>query len=131
MRKPLFNDYMFNNSAGNSGNTPFTISGLTAGAQYDVYLYAGFQNASFLANTAITGGTETSFANHGIYTSGGNTVLWVATANGSGDISGVMGAGTNILAGLTIASPVPEPSSAVLFGLSTLGFLLLRRKLAG
>ncbi len=128
----LFNDYMFNNSAGNAGNTNFTISGLVPGASYDVYLYAGFANAaSFLANTSITGGTLTSFANTGIFTSGGNTDLWTVHANGSGDINGVMGSGVNILAGVTLFSTVPEPSTGLLAGCSLLGFLLLRRKRVG
>jgi len=115
----LFNDYVFNHSAGNSSNVSFTISGLTPLAAYDVYLYAGFGDIGHLAATSITGGTATAFTPTGIFTAA-NTVLYAVAADGSGNILGTMGAGTNILAGVTVASPVPEPSSALLFSLGAL-----------
>ena len=117
----LFSDYVFNNSAGNTGNATFTISGLTALARYDVYLYAGFANVANLSNTTIAGGTVTAFSNTGIFTST-NTRLYVVTADGSGNITGTMGANTNILAGFTLAS-VPEPSSVVLLTLGIAGMI--------
>ncbi len=128
----MFNNYVFNHSAGNNTDATFQITGLTPGAAYDVYLYAGFSNAGNLSTTLITGGTETSFPTTGIFNSG-NTVLYVVSANGSGDINGTMGSGVQIFAGLTVAPvAVPEPSSMILAGCAAMGLacMIQRRRCA-
>jgi hypothetical protein len=119
----LLSDYVFNHSAGNSTNASFTLSDLTPGAIYDVYLYHSSDSS-----IAITGGTLTPATLSGIYNSG-NTALFVVNADGSGHITGTMGGGLNVLNGLSVFSTAPEPSSFVLCGLGAIGmFIVVRRR---
>jgi hypothetical protein len=111
----LFSDYVFNNSAGNTSNASFTLTGLKPGALYDVYLYHSSDSS-----IAITGGTPTAATLSGIYNTG-NTALFVVNADGLGHIAGTMGGGLNVLNGLSIFSTAPEPSTVALMSVALAG----------
>ena len=120
----LYDDYIFNNSAGNStpGGSPFTISGLGGAITADLYLYGSFNTTP---DFVIAG-----FAGSGIFGNynGLNATAYLGVPVTGGEITGLFGVGeTGILGGLTVVTTVPEPTS---FGLALFGgaALLARRR---
>ncbi len=148
----LLDSYLF--LAGATSTTPattdgFTISGLTPGAQYDLYLYASDgglangQGAAFTVNGVSFGQTgskttTSSATSTTIPTSdlGISYVEGTTTADASGDIAvsftynTVSPTNGGIFNGFQLVGPstVPEPTDIALFGVGALGLLLLRRR---
>lgn len=120
----LYDDYIFNNSAGNNtpGGSPFTISGLGDAVTADLYLYGSFNTTPDFVIPGYSGSGV-----FGTYNGLVATAYYDVPVTG-GSITGLFGVGeTGILGGLTVATSVPEPASLglVLFGSAT---LLLRRR---
>ena len=146
----LLDNYLF--LSGDTGTNlvdGFTISGLTAGAQYDLYLYASDgglangQGAAFTVNGVSFGQTgskttTSSATSTTIPTSdlGISYVEGATTADASGDIAvsftynTVSPTNGGIFNGFQLVGPstVPEPTDIALFGVGALGLLLLRRR---
>lgn len=122
----LYDDYIFNNSAGNitPGGSPFTISGLGDAATADLYLYGSFNNTP---DFVIDG-----FAGSGVFGNynGLDATAYLNVPVTNGNITGLFGVGqTGVLGGFTV-STVPEPGTATLLGLAGLAALLRRRRAA-
>ena len=120
----LFDDYVFNNSAGNStpGGSPFTISGLGDALTADLFLYGSFNSTPDFVIPGYSGSGV-----FGTYNGLLATAYYDVPVTG-GSITGLFGVGeTGILGGLTVATSVPEPASLglALFGSTA---LLLRRR---
>ena len=102
----LYDDYIFNNSAGNNtpGGSPFTISGLGGATTADVYLYGSFDaNPDFV----IAGYSGSGV--FGVY-NGLNATAYLGVPVSGGAITGFFGVGaTGVLGGLTIVTPVGLP----------------------
>jgi hypothetical protein len=128
----LFSDYVFDHSAGNTSDSPFTISGLGLAMTADLYFY----HTSPDATITVDGATPAPFVGYGIFYSG-NTLFFPNVPIVNGTISGHFGNGmTAVIEGLTIVTynaPVPEPSTGVLLlvGLVGLPWLSRRRLRAG
>lgn len=121
----LYDDYIFNNSAGNNtpGGSPFSISGLNDAIIADLYFYGSFGSQAFTVNGAPSSGV------FGIYNGLEATAFFDVPVT-AGEITGLFGVGTTgVLGGLSISSysVIPEPASP---GLALLGAaaLLLRRR---
>ena len=122
----LYDDYVFNNSAGNitPGGSPFTISGLGDATTADLYFYGSFGSQAFIVNGAPTGGI------FGIYNSLSATAFFDVPVT-AGTITGLFGVGqTGVLGGLTV-SAVPEPATATLLGVTALAAAARRRRVFG
>ncbi len=143
----LLDNYLFLSSTNPTDG--FTISGLTAGAQYDLYLYASDgglangQGAAFTVNgvsfgqtgskTQTSGATGTTIPTSDL---GISYVEGATTADANGDIAVTFTANTvspangGIFNGFQLVGPlaVPEPTDIALFGVGALGLLLLRRR---
>ncbi len=96
----LFDDYIFNNSAGNSSPTgsPFTINGLGDVGTTDVYFYlTGFNSGSITLENFAAGGVVGNY--NGVLAM---AFLGVPVVNGN--VNGVFSAngGTGVLGGLSI-----------------------------
>jgi len=122
----LYDDYIFNNSAGNSnpGGSPFTISGLGDAATADIYVYGSFGSPSFVID---------GYSGTGIFGSynGLNATEYLDVPVTGGEITGLFGIGsTGVMGGLTVSTNVPEPGSAALLGIACLGLMLRRRRTA-
>ncbi len=120
----LYDDYIFNNSAGNNnpGGSPFTISGLGAATTADLYLYGSFNTTPDFVIPGFTG--SGIFGNY----NGLDATAYFGVPVTGGTINGLFGVGeTGVLGGLTISTPVPEPAG---FGMALLGSaaLLVRRR---
>ncbi len=95
----LFDDYIFNNSAGNStpGGSPFTISGLGGAATVDVYLYGSFNTSPDFIIAGYSGSPV--FGNF----NGLNATAYLGVPVTAGAITGLFGVNeTGILGGLTV-----------------------------
>ncbi len=120
----LYDDYIFNNSAGNSnpGGSPFTISGLGDAATADLYLYGSFNNTPDFVIDGYTGSGV--FGNY----NGLEATAYFGVPVTAGAVTGLFGvAETGVLGGLTVSIPVPEPAAAG-FALTGAGVMLLRRR---
>jgi hypothetical protein len=116
----LLNDYIFNNSASNSSTAPFTISGLQPGTSYQLYLYTPYGLAT-LAGVTVSGGTLTAFTPPGGSFTATSTELFTGVVNGSGNITGALGGGLNVVSGFTLVGTTPEPSAIALMSLALVG----------
>ena len=120
----LHGDYIFDHSAGNDSDSPFTISGFDpVVSSADIYFYHGG------GTILIPGETPDPFTPSGIFNSG-NTVCFLDVPVVGGQISGQFGPGTTVIKGITIVSKVPEPGTMTLAlsGLAVVGALLIRRR---
>ncbi len=120
----LYDDYIFNNSAGNvsPAGSPFTIGGLGDAATADIYRYGSFNTGP---DFVIAGFAGTGI--FGNYNGLGATAYFGVPVTG-GNITGFFGVGEiGVLGGLTIvtAAPVPEPGTALLLSLG--GIAMMRR----
>ena len=118
---PLRRDYYLNHATNNPGLViPWSITGLTAGASYDLILYSNSSGQRGLFKIgAVTAPGDSD--------GDGNFTGVVATG---GTISGTFetgGATWGTFAGIQFA-PVPEPSTTALLGLGGLALILRRRK---
>ncbi len=142
----LLDSYLFLGTGVTDG---FTISGLTAGAQYDLYLYASDgglangQGAAFTVNGVSFGQTgsktQTSSATATTIPTSDLGISYVegtTTADANGDIAVAFTSNTVSTSnggdfnGFQLVGPsaVPEPTDIALFGVGALGLLLLRRR---
>lgn len=121
----LYDDYIFNNSAGNSmpGGSPFTINGLGSVAAADLYFYLSVFNAGTIALADFAGNGDA-----GTYNGLGATAFLNVPVNG-GSISGIFGSNgaTSVLGGFSVVT-VPEPALAGLLGMATIPLMLRRRR---
>jgi hypothetical protein len=109
----LYDDYIFNNSAGNqvgAAGTPFTISGLGSVATADLYFYFSF-DAGRAGGTSVTGAGAGTL---GTFNGFPNVLFFDDVPVSGGSVSGIFGVGnTGVLGGLTIATAITEtPFSA-------------------
>jgi hypothetical protein len=99
----LWNDYIFNNSAGNkTTDSPFTVSGLGNVPFVDLYFYRSN------AGVSIPGANRGTFNGSGIFTSG-NTYFYPRVAVTNGAVSGTFGSATAVIEGMSIVKPLPRP----------------------
>jgi hypothetical protein len=126
----LFYDYVFNQSAGNTGNTTnFTIGGLPTNTTVTLFLYSNATTGSpNLAGLSVTNGTKQTFVPVGVFTTS-NTVEYTVPTGAGTTVSGQLAnSGTaNVLSGFTVVTP--EPGAFSLVVLSVFGLLALRRRL--
>jgi len=116
--------------------TPETIeiTGLTAGGQYDLYLYS--QNGGYNSNnTTFTFGTSKTAANtllgDAAFTPGVNYVEFALTADVSGDITGSfdgLAPGVNGLQIEAVPAVVPEPASLATMSLVGMALLMFCKR---
>ncbi len=121
----LYDDYVFNNSAGNStpGGSPFTISGLGGALTADLFLYGSFNTTPDFVIPGYAGSGV-----FGTYNGLLATAYYDVPVTG-GSITGLFGVGeTGVLGGLTVATSVPEPASLGLVLWSSAALLLRRRR---
>ena len=121
----LYDDYIFNNSAGNNtpGGSPFTISGLGDAVTADLYLYGSFNTTPDFVIPGYSGSGV-----FGTYNGLLATAYYDVPVTG-GSITGLFGVGeTGVLGGLTVATSVPEPASLGLVILGSAALLLRRRR---
>ncbi len=124
----LLYDYVFNHSAGNSSTAPFTIGGLVPGSSYELFVYTPY-GLGALAGVSVTGGTLTAFTPPGGTFTSSTTELFTGVTNGSGQITGALGAGTNVLSGFTLAGTLtPEPSALALITIALAGLVWTLRR---
>jgi hypothetical protein len=132
----------FYNGAGNAGS--FTITGLTPGATFDLWIATSHVDTTTVGdwtttNTNTTGATvvldNTGFESNGsTWVSGVNYVLFEnIEASGGGDITmtehlTTLNGSRVGFNGFQLVSVVPEPSSAALLGLGAFALILRRRK---
>jgi len=123
----LYDDYIFNNSAGNSSPTgsPFTISGLGSASTADLYFYVNGFNGGTITINGFAGN-----AAPGIY-NGLSATAFLDVPVVNGNVSGVFSANgaTGVMGGLTVAF-VPEPCTVSLFAFGGLAALLRRRRVS-
>lgn len=113
----LFNDYIFNNSAGNSaGESPFTITGLGDNATVDLYFYKRS------GRITLEGVEPSEFIGEAPFTPA-NTFYYAGVPVVDGQITGTMGGGVAVLWGLTIsaAGPFGVPAAPVVESVSPTG----------
>ena len=145
----LLNAYLYSTAPSTAPST-VTLTGLTAGGSYDLYLYGqngqGYNNGAAFSITTGTGspitgsnsfttGAITTGASAPTFQENANYVIFNATANSLGTLgisySPVAGASEGDFNGLQVistAAAVPEPASVGLLGAGALGLLLLGRK---
>ncbi len=100
----LLNDYIFNNSAGNSaGESEFTISGLGGIERADLYFYI---RSGAVTIAGVSG--ERPSEDNGIYTSA-NTMIFRDVPVTGGSIIGTIGGGTAVLWGASLSTEGPFP----------------------
>lgn len=115
----LFEDYIFCNAAGNvSQNPTFTISGLGENAKADVYVYTqvnatSIATISFGGVTGVRGGNDAVLYFKDVPVVNGTAIGHMAT-----DLSTV-----NVVYGMSVVTPVPEPSTLLLMATSVFGML--------
>lgn len=99
----LFNDYIFNNSAGNhpavdgypAGESPFTIAGLGGNATVDLYFY---RRSGVIT---IEGAVSSEFSGDAPFTPANTTYFKDVPVTG-GKVTGTMGGGVAVLWGVSI-----------------------------
>jgi hypothetical protein len=128
----LYNDYIFNNGAGNNSpsGSPFTISGLGDSPTADVYFYLNSFNyleGNPPGQISITGVVGNGV--DGTY-NGLSATAFLGVPVSGGSITGFFGSNgaQSVLGGLTVVTNIPEPSSLALLGLGVAGILLRRRR---
>lgn len=137
---------LFNGDFYTGGPVGFTISGLTAGYTYDLYLYGsqgedGYGTTFHIDNGSpadrrVDGGNGSSFVAGDVVTNSmvplSNYVVFSGVApNGSGQITGTFQSAEDnygIFNGAQVVTAVPEPSTGVLLLAGMAGMALLRRK---
>ena len=112
----LFSDYVFDHSAGNTSDSPFSIGGLDGFAVADLYFY----HRSSSSRIVVDGETADTFVATGIYATS-NTLYYQNVPIVDGRISGYFGGGTAIISGMTIVANVPEPGTLMLLGTALFG----------
>ena len=124
----LFDDYVFNNSAGNvaPNGSPFSITGLGDAASADLYFYlASFNGGTITVSGAPGAGTPGTF-------NGLPALFFDDVPVSGGAINGVFGANgaTGVLSGLTVVTtvPIPEPTAAAAVVLGAAALLPRRRR---
>ena len=122
----LYDDYIFNNSAGNNtpGGSPFSITGLNDAIIADLFFYGSFGISAFTVNGAPSAGVV------GIYNGLEATAFFDVPVSG-GQITGLFGVGqTGVLGGLSISSYsiIPEPAGSGLALFGAAGLLFRRRR---
>ena len=141
-------------SPATAGTGTVTLSGLTDGGSYQLYLYSGsggYNNAA--TDFAVTNGTSTGSPASGSYagvvngsngatntgfTENANYVVFNAVASTSGTLAitytgvshnnGSYEADINGLQVISTANAVPAPATLALVGVGALGLLLVSRK---
>ena len=120
----LYGDYVFDHSAGNSSDSPFTITFGDPTISADLYFYT----TGTAATITVSGGTLASSTPNSIFNNV-NTLFYPDVPVVNGMITGHFGNGmTAVFEGLSVVSYVPEPASWLLLALGGLGLLCRRRR---
>lgn len=120
----LFGDYIFDHSAGNNSDSPFTITFLDPAVSADLYFYINGIN-----RVTVDGAIPAPFTSSGIFTSGinGNTAFFANVPIVNGQITGHFGNELAVIGGMTVVTYVPEPATGVLLLVGAVGMPWLWR----
>jgi hypothetical protein len=146
----LIGDFIYSYLPGNATTGRLTISGLTPGDSYQIYMYNSMagQGERFILGTdsSFVGGTQQNVSGrpnattpsdvtgaNPVYTLGTDYTVFNLTADGSGNIYGRFLGPTDSdgghFSGIQIVSvPVPEPSAIILLSFGLIGFISKARR---
>jgi hypothetical protein len=120
----LFSDYVFDHSAGNQSDSPFSITGLGSATRADLYIYHSTADSTI----SVNGASPSPFTPNSIF-SVANTLYFKDVPVVNGTITGNFGNGqTAVINGLSIVTAVPEPGTIALLVSACLALPLLRRR---